>query len=424
MSRAFPASRCPPGDRRVPRIPVPDVRRGTSVCWYALTIALTLAPPLATAAPPQSAAAIRAERDAVRQRAERARAALAAAETQRQDAADAIAEADRALSEARRRQVEAEQARATAASDQRTAQSAADDAAKALRADQARLARLVAIRYAGGDAEPLKLWLSGRDPADVARLSAWLAAVGRARLEAIERWRRDRERHATLAVAADAARRASDDTARDVASEAAAVDARRREHAAVLARVSTDIRRQRGSLEVMARDEARLRALLERLARPSPPRAASAPPPDRLPSPTPARGFGALRGLALPVRGELAGRFGGPREGSGAPWRGWFIAAAAGAEVRAVAAGQVVWADWLGGFGNLLILDHGDGYMTLYGHNEALFAAVGATVTTGEAIAQAGSSGGAETPGVYFEIRYDGRAVDPAPWFARDAARQ
>ena len=100
------------------------------------------------------------------------------------------------------------------------------------------------------------------------------------------------------------------------------------------------------------------------------------------------------------------------------------IAAAAGEEVRAVAAGQVVWADWLRGFGNLLILDHGDGYMTLYGHDEARFASVGATVATGEAIAQAGSSGGAEKPGVYFEIRHDGRAVDPAPWFARDAARQ
>jgi septal ring factor EnvC (AmiA/AmiB activator) len=83
-----------------------------------------------------------------------------------------------------------------------------------------------------------------------------------------------------------------------------------------------------------------------------------------------------------------------------------------------------VWADWLRGFGNLLILDHGDGYMTLYGHNEALVASVGATVARGEAIAQAGASGGAERPGVYFEIRYDGRAVDPAPWFARDAARQ
>ena len=131
-----------------------------------------------------------------------------------------------------------------------------------------------------------------------------------------------------------------------------------------------------------------------------------------------------MRNLLMPAKGELTGRFGVPREGSGAPWRGWFIETAAGASVRAVAAGQVVWAEWLRGFGNLLILDHGDGYMTLYGHNEALFPAVGATVAAGENIAQAGASGGAEKPGVYFEIRYDGRAIDPAPWFARGAARQ
>ena len=83
--------------------------------------------------------------------------------------------------------------------------------------------------------------------------------------------------------------------------------------------------------------------------------------------------------LPLPVRGELAAGS-ASKEGSGAPSPGLFIESAAGADVRAVAAGQVVWADWLRGFGNLLILDHGDGYMTLYGHNEALVASVGATL--------------------------------------------
>ena len=395
----------------------------TDACVCALALLLALAAPDATSAPAQDQAAIRAEREAIRQRAERARAALASAETQRQDATQAIAAADRALSEARARQVEAEAAREAAAAAQRSAQAAAHEAAKGLRADQSRLARLVALRHAGGEAEPLKLWLSGRDPSDIARLSAWLDAVGRARLEAIERWRRDRERQASLAAAADVTRRAFDDSARDVARHAASVDARRREQAAVLARVSVDIRRQRASLDAMARDEARLRALLERLARPAPRPQARPLLSDKVPPPTPARGFGTLRSLALPVRGNSPARSGDQGRARERRAR-MVIAAAAGEEVRAVAAGQVVWADWLRGFGNLLILDYGDGYMTLYGHNEALFAAVGATVATGEAIAQAGSSGGAEKPGVYFEIRHDGRAVDPAPWFARDAARQ
>ncbi|MBK9675612.1 MAG: peptidoglycan DD-metalloendopeptidase family protein [Betaproteobacteria bacterium] len=87
--------------------------------------------------------------------------------------------------------------------------------------------------------------------------------------------------------------------------------------------------------------------------------------------------------------------------------------------MRSIAAGQVVYADWLRGFGNLLIVDHGDGYMSLYGNNDALLAVVGATVREGEAIAQAGASGGSAEPGVYFEIRHQGAAVDPATWIGR-----
>ena len=369
---------------------------------------------------------MKAERDTVRQRAAQARKALAAAESQRKDASDAVAAADVALADARKRLVEAERAREAARSLHAVAQAAADDAARALRADQAKLARLLTHRHAEGAAEPLRLWLSGRDPGEVARMSAWLAAIGKARVDAIGRARGDRQRHAALASAAEAARRTHDDTAQDVAREAAAVDARRREQAAVVAKVSAEIRRQRVSLDTLARNEARLRTLLERLARPAPRKEASRanPPTDGHRHENRTKGFASMRNLPMPAKGELAGRFGVPREGSGTPWRGWFIETAAGADVRAVATGQVVWADWLRGFGNLLILDHGDGYMTLYGHNEALFPAVGATVAAGENVAQAGASGGAEKPGVYFEIRYDGRAIDPAPWFARDAARK
>ncbi|MEO8486246.1 MAG: peptidoglycan DD-metalloendopeptidase family protein [Betaproteobacteria bacterium] len=357
--------------------------------------------------PAKDPATLKAEREAVRIRAERTRQGLAAFESQRQDAVDAIADADRALSDTRKRQVDAERARDEA----RRAQSA-----KALRADQSRLARLVAGRNLDQPAEPLKLWPSGRDPSEVARMSTWLAAIGRARLDAIGRWRVDRERHAALASDAEAARRTHDESVQDAAHEAASVDATRREHAAALARVSTDLRRQRVSFAGADRATGPRGSAARGASR----RSAVG----QVPSPPSARGFGALRALDLPVHGELAGRFGAPRDGSGAPWRGWFIASAAGADVRAVAAGQVVWADWRRGFGNLLILDHGDGYMTLYGHNEALFASVGATIAPGAAIAQAGTSGGAEMPGVYFEIRYDRRAVDPAPWFAREAARQ
>jgi len=133
-----------------------------------------------------------------------------------------------------------------------------------------------------------------------------------------------------------------------------------------------------------------------------------------------ARAFPTLKGrMKLPVRGELMNRYGGPREEGGATWRGLFIRAAVGETVRAVADGRVVYADWLRGFGNLLILDHGGGYMSLYGYNEGLLRQVGEGVKGGDAVAQVGASGGAEESGLYFELRFDGKPFDPLRWVAR-----
>ena len=127
--------------------------------------------------------------------------------------------------------------------------------------------------------------------------------------------------------------------------------------------------------------------------------------------------FEQLKGrLALPVRGELGNRFGSPRIDGGVTWKGVFIAARAGEDVRAVADGRVVFADWLRGFGNLLIVDHGDAYMSLYGNNESLYKRVGDEIRGGEAVAAVGASGGNADSGLYFELRYQGRPLDPLDW--------
>jgi septal ring factor EnvC (AmiA/AmiB activator) len=118
----------------------------------------------------------------------------------------------------------------------------------------------------------------------------------------------------------------------------------------------------------------------------------------------------------MPVRGELVGRFGSPRSDSGLTWRGLFIQAPAGREVKAVAPGRIVFADWLRGFGNLLILDHGDGFMSLYGNNEALLGSLGDSVRGGEAVATVGASGGNTATGLYFELRHQGKPFDPLGW--------
>jgi septal ring factor EnvC (AmiA/AmiB activator) len=127
--------------------------------------------------------------------------------------------------------------------------------------------------------------------------------------------------------------------------------------------------------------------------------------------------FASLKGkLNLPVQGHVSNRFGKAREDTGISWKGLFIKAAEGSEVKSVAGGMIVFADWLRGFGNLLIIDHGGGYMSLYGNNQALLKKVGDEVKRGEVIAAVGNSGGNETHGLYYELRRQSKPFDPLSW--------
>lgn len=130
----------------------------------------------------------------------------------------------------------------------------------------------------------------------------------------------------------------------------------------------------------------------------------------------PAGAFEALKGqLRAPVAGKLAARFGAKR-GDGPSWKGVFIRATEGADIHAIAGGRVVFAEWLRGFGNLIIVDHGGQYMSIYGNNQSLLKRAGDIVKAGDAIASAGNSGGNEESGLYFELRHQGRPFDPAGW--------
>ncbi|MEP7371060.1 MAG: peptidoglycan DD-metalloendopeptidase family protein, partial [Nitrosospira sp.] len=127
--------------------------------------------------------------------------------------------------------------------------------------------------------------------------------------------------------------------------------------------------------------------------------------------------FSSLKGrLSLPVRGELANRFGSPRADGGITWKGLFIRSATGGDVKAIAGGRVVFADWLRGFGNLMIVDHGSSYMSLYGNNETVHKKVGDSVRGGDTIATVGNSGGNPESGLYFELRHQGKPFDPLNW--------
>jgi septal ring factor EnvC (AmiA/AmiB activator) len=177
----------------------------------------------------------------------------------------------------------------------------------------------------------------------------------------------------------------------------------------LLERLDRDLESEGARLETLLRDRRDLESLLERL------RDALADIPADIGDGTHPR---ELKGrLPMPAQGAVARAYGQPRS-AGLRWQGWLIRAPQGADVRTVAYGRVAYADWLRGYGLLIIVDHGEGFMSLYGHNESLLAEVGDWVQTGAVIATVGRNTD-QAAGVYFELRSDGKALDPASWVQR-----
>lgn len=175
------------------------------------------------------------------------------------------------------------------------------------------------------------------------------------------------------------------------------------------ARRKLEAERQRKRAEALARARAKAKAKGESEA------AAQAKEEARLAS-NAHKGLGKLRGqLPWPVQGRLLRQFGSPRTGQ-VTWKGILIGATEGTPVKAIAAGDVVYADWLEGFGNVLVIDHGHGYLSLYGSNQALLKMAGDSIQAGDTIALVGRSGGQDSAGLYFEIRQQGQPVNPSRW--------
>ncbi len=361
---------------------------------------------------------------------------LADAEESKSEAADALQQSERAISDANRGLSDLTERSRSANAKLAQIRKDSERAETEVKSHQAALEKLLYQQYAAGRPETLGILLNGGDPNAIARRLHYLTYIGRARSETIARVREDVARLEQLAAEAQTqAAELSAITAQQKAQRQR-LEQEKSARAQVLTRISQDIQQQRRQIGTLKRDEARLAKLIEQLSRviartpkPRPARESHAPPAgrsapdtrvriDRVPEAGMTNGaFGTLRGrLALPVRGELANRFGSPRQDGGMVWKGLFIAARTGEEVRAVAAGRVVFADWLRGFGNLLIIDHGDSYMSLYGYNETLYRQVGDVIRGGEKVAAVGNTGGHADSGLYFELRHEGRPFDPMTW--------
>jgi murein hydrolase activator len=276
-----------------------------------------------------------------------------------------------------------------------------------LHTQRAALAALLRSAYALGRHEELKLILQQNEVAATSRVLAYHRYFQRARMGRIGELLADLTDLAQVQQAIEAQLAQIAATREERNGEAARLDAERVERQGVITALDASLKDQAARLAVLGKDEAALLELLERL------RDVFADIPKQL---TAAEPFAARRGrLPWPLAGKVAVGF-GSSDDSGRAISGIVVAAGSGAEVRAVSHGRVAYADWLKGYGLILILDHGDGYMSLYGYNETLLKDVGDWVDTGEPIATAGSSGGRKSSGLYFELRARGKPLDPRGW--------
>ncbi len=255
----------------------------------------------------------------------------------------------------------------------------------------------------------LKLLLNQQDPATLGRSLAYYGYFNRLRSARMS------EAAMRLASLTALERTIREETAQRQAlreqemGERQALTASLTARGEVLAKLGSEIRAKGDELERAMQDEEQLAELLRKLA----------PALARVPRESGASGtpFAAFKGkLMWPVRGHISARYGAERLEGRLKWQGVLIEALEGGEVRAVSHGRVAFSDWLRGLGQLVIIDHGGGYMTLYGHNQALFKEAGDWVEAGEVIASVGASGGRDKPGLYFEVREQGEPRDPLAW--------
>ncbi len=413
-----------------------------------------------------------AERAGLQQKLQALKRDIGRTEAAKSHAADELAESEKAISDANRELYALAQEQKEAETKLRKLTEEHARLTANVAARQKQLGQILRDQYVAGNEDRLKLLLSGDNPNRINRDLQYMGYVSQAQAKLIEGLRESLRELEANKEEAEETRAELEEIATEQRQQKAKLERDKGRRAALLAQLSNKLAAQRKQVGNIERDERRLAGLVDRLtklieeqrkaeaaarekrrqeqlarAREQSERAANTavqgksrrgqtnpdaieddePPPKVLARNelTPvasvqdggaARAFSALRGrLRLPVKGELTAKFGSKR-GDGPSWKGLFIRTEEGAEVKAVADGQVVFAEWLRGFGNLVIIDHGSQYMTIYGNNQAVLKQAGEMVKTGEIIANAGNSGGSEQSGLYFEMRHQGRAFDPLEW--------
>lgn len=270
--------------------------------------------------------------------------------------------------------------------------------------------------YMAGRQERIKLLLNQEDPAAVSRMLVYQGYFTRARLARMQDYRNTLARLVALEEALLVQRDEVEQLRTQQQEKSERLARERDKRRGILAQLKQQLRDRQTELSTLEQDERRLQELVRSLQQ------------ALADIPAVSGDYQSLRELKGKLRWPVAGRvtrsYGAKQASGKLRSRGVYIATQAGADVHAIGKGRVAFADWLRGFGLLLIIDHGDGYMSLYGQNSSLYKRVGEWVVRGEVVAAAGSSGGQAQPGLYLELRKDGRPFDPGGWFKGKPASQ
>ena len=274
---------------------------------------------------------------------------------------------------------------------------------------QSALASQLRGTYQLGTVSPLRQWLMMQDPASIGRDMIYMRYLNEARIEQLNYVQKELVTAAELQQAMQEKEAELKQRLSNQQLQQHDLSVKQEEHNQLAASLGDKIDAKDKQLQQLVQDENKLSQLLKQLqAKASNTNSAIAKKP-----------FAQLRGkLPWPVEGKLVFPFGSKQTVSGLPSNGLFIAGTAGQSVKAVQAGTVVYADWLRGYGRLLIVDHGNGYMTLYAHNLSLNKKQGGKISMQEAIASVGDGSSYGQPGLYFEIRHNGQPINPLPWLA------
>ena len=337
------------------------------------------------------------------------------------EAADALRESERGISDSNRKLAELAEQLRTADKKLNELQTQEQQLNNDLDSQQTQLGKLLYQQYLGGKQEYLKLLLNNQNPNQANRDLQYYEYIARNRATWLVTLRGNLAALNAASMATREQRAELKSLRAEQAAQKSTLEKKQRTRQQMLVKISQQLRLQRREFNRLQRDENRLAQLVEKLTRMlAQPKSKSLFRNDNLPdnrfdgSP-----FAQLKGkLTLPVKGEVTNQFGAQRPDSTVQWKGLFLRTAAGQAVKAIAAGRVVFADWLRGFGNLLIVDHGNGYMSLYGNNETLYKQVGDVLRGGDTVAAVGNSGGNEDSGLYFELRHESKPLDPMKWLA------